>query len=113
MVPLRPPAHSTCATLRPPRSADWAIVSAWRTPASNAAVRVPPKVADDGPDLWNVLLVDPWTPGHVPVAIVYQPAPVFGGACVSMPLPEAFTPLRRKPRIVGMTPWSAYFWTRS
>ena len=28
IVALRPPAHSTWATLRPPRSADWAIDSA-------------------------------------------------------------------------------------
>jgi hypothetical protein len=37
------------------------------------------------PLMWNVLLVEPWTPGHVPVASVNQPAPVFGGACVSRP----------------------------
>ncbi len=29
IVALRPPAHSTWATFRPARSADWAIVSAW------------------------------------------------------------------------------------
>ena len=101
IAPLRPPAHSTWATLSPPRSADWAIVSAWSTPGSKAAVR---SVANTrlGPDLWNVLFVEPWTPGHAPVAIVYQPAPVFGGAWVSRPLPVAKVPLRRKPRIVGM-----------
>ncbi len=42
--------------------------------------------------MWNVLLVEPWTPGHAPVASVYQPAPVFGGAWVSSPLPEADVP---------------------
>src|SRR6188768_2892280 len=76
MVALRPPAHSTCATLRPPRSADWAIDSACRTPGSKAAVRLL-KVS---PFLWKVLFVEPWTPGHAPVASVYQPAPVLGGA---------------------------------
>ena len=71
IVALRPPAHSTCATLRPPRSADWAIDSAWSTPGSNAAVRF----ANGWPLRWNVLLVEPWTPGHAPVARLYQPAP--------------------------------------
>ena len=89
MVAFRPPAHSTCATLRPPRSADWAIDSAWRTPGSKAAVRAVPNAS---PFLWNVLLVDAWTPGHAPVASVYHPAPVFGGACVSRPLPDALVP---------------------
>ena len=28
--------------------------------------------------MWNVLLVEPWTPGQAPVARLYQPAPVFG-----------------------------------
>ena len=54
-------------------------------PGSNAEVRL----AKGCPDLWNVLLVEPWTPGHAPVASVYQPAPVFGGAWVSRPLPDA------------------------
>ena len=75
MVALRPPAHSTWATLRPPRSADWAIDSAWRTFGSNAEVRL----ANGWPLMWNVLFVEPWTPGHAPVASEYQPAPVFGG----------------------------------
>src|SRR5262245_29816995 len=38
MVAFRPPAHSTWATLSPPRSADWAIDSALRTPGVNAEV---------------------------------------------------------------------------
>ena len=42
------------------------------------------------PLMWNVLLVDPWTPGQAPVARLYQPAPVFGGAWVSRPLPVAY-----------------------
>ena len=98
MEPLRPPAHSTWATLSPPRSADWAMVSAWSTPASKAVVRFGPKTA---PFLWNVLLVEPWTPGHAPVASEYQPAPVFGGAWVRMPLPVALVPWRRNEFIVG------------
>ena len=40
MVPLRPPAHSIWTTFLPPRSADWAMVSADSTPESNAAVRL-------------------------------------------------------------------------
>ena len=78
------------------------MVSAWSTPASNAEVRL--ANGDVGPDLWKVLFVEPVTPGHAPVASVYQPAPVLGGAWVSMPWPEALTPLRRKLRMVGMTP---------
>ena len=83
---LRPPAHSTWATLRPPRSAAWAIDSACSTFGSKAAVRA---VAKASPFLWKVLLVEPETPGHAPVARVYHPAPVLGGAWVSIPLPEA------------------------
>ena len=107
---LRPPAHSIWATFRPPRSAACAIDSACSTPGSNAAVRLVP---NGSPFLWNVLLVEPVTPGHAPVAIVYQPAPVLGGAWVSMPSPRALTPFLRNFRIVGITPWSAYFSTRS
>ena len=81
IVALRPPAHSTCATLRPLRSADWAMDSAWSTPGSNAAVRF----ANGWPLRWKVLLVEPWTPGHAPVARLYQPAPVLGGAWVRRP----------------------------
>ena len=85
VVPPRPPAHSTWATLSPPRSADWAIDSAWRTPASKAAVRFVNTV----PLRWNVLFVEPVTAGHAPVARLYQPAPVFGGAWVRRPLSAA------------------------
>jgi hypothetical protein len=56
--------------------------------ASNAAVRV----VKAAPLRWNVLFVEPWTPGHAPVARLYQPAPVFGGAWVRSPLPVAFVP---------------------
>ena len=85
---FRPPAHSTWATLSPPRSADWAIVSTCRTFGSNAAVRV----FCGAPLMWNVLFVEPWIPGHAPVARVYQPAPVLGGAWVSRPSPAADVP---------------------
>src|SRR6188474_156716 len=85
IVAFRPPAHSTWATLRPPRSADWAIDSACSTPRLNALVDVAKVVLL----MWNVLLVDPWTPGQAPVASEYQPAPVFGGAWVRSPLPAA------------------------
>ena len=85
MVALAPPAHSTWATLRPPRSALWAIDSAFRTPGANAEVLLAKLL----PLTWNVLLVDPCTPGQAPVARLYQPAPVFGGAWVSRPFPEA------------------------
>ena len=74
--------------LQPPRSADWAIDSAWRTFGSNAEVRL----ANGWPLMWKVLLVEPWTPGQAPVASVYQPAPVLGGAWVSSPFAGAEAP---------------------
>src|SRR5262245_28791105 len=55
MVAFRPPAHSTWATLSPPRSADWAIDSAWRMPWLNADVELP----NGWPLTWKVLLVEP------------------------------------------------------
>ncbi len=91
MTPLRPPAHSIWRTFLPPRSADWAIVSACSTPAPNELV----EFANGWLLVWNVLLVEPCTPGQAPVAIVYHPAPVLGGAWVSMPPPLADAPLRR------------------
>ena len=97
MAPPRPPAHSICATFLPPRSAAWAIVSAWSTPGSKAAVRLP----KGWPLTWKVLFVEPATPGHAPVASVNQPAPVFGGAWVSRPPPEACTPRRSSRRKPG------------
>ena len=110
IVALRPPAHSTWATLRPPRSADCAIVSAWSTLGSKAAVRF----ANGWPLMWKVLFVEPCTPGHAPVARLYQPAPVFGGAWVSSPLPVAETPVLEELRHRGhRRPSSAYFATRS
>ncbi len=109
MDALRPPAHSTWATLRPPRSALWAIDSAWRTPLSNEPVLLP----NACPLMWKVLLVEPVTPGQAPVARLYQPAPVFGGASVRRPLPVAEVPFLRKLAIVGRRPCAAYFATRS
>ena len=47
IAPLRPPAHSIWATFLPPRSADWAIVSACSTPASNARGAVGERLAVD------------------------------------------------------------------
>ncbi len=98
-----PPANSTWATFRPARSAAWAIDSACGTPAANALVDVE-KVF---PLMWKVLFVDPWTPGHAPVAMLYQPAPVFGGASVRRPLPAAFVPSRRSARMFGRAPAAA------
>ena len=102
MFALRPPAHSTWATLRPPRTADWAIVSAWSTPGSNAAVRF----AKGWPLTWKVLLVEPCVPGHAPVASVYQPAPVFGVACVRRPFPAAWEPVRIRFPSAGSIPFA-------
>src|SRR5262249_46181682 len=83
MPALRPPTHSIWATFLPARSAAFAIVSAWRIPG----------VANDvlllkllSPVRWNVLFVEPCSDGYVPVAIGYQPTPVFGGNACSMPL---------------------------
>src|SRR5882672_2523351 len=71
----RPPTHSIWATFLPARSAAFAIVSAWRTPAPENDVRF----ENVSPVRWKVLFVEPCSAGYVPVAIVYQPTPVFGG----------------------------------
>ena len=109
IVAFAPPAHSTWATLRPPRSALWAMDSAFRMPGANAEVLL----ANVLPLMWNVLLVEPWTPGQAPVARLYQPAPVLGGASVSRPSPVADAPCLRNEAIVGIRPWAAYFSTWS
>src|SRR3954447_19219240 len=90
MTPLRPPAHSICATFLPPRSAAWASVSACRMLPldGNAAC----ELAKVEPLMWNVLFVDPCTPGQAPVVRLNHPAPVFGGACVSRPWSDAYAP---------------------
>jgi hypothetical protein len=63
--------------------------------------------------MWKVLFVEPCTPGHAPVARLYQPAPVLGGASVRRPEPDAEVPFLRNEAIVGITPSAAYFATRS
>jgi hypothetical protein len=94
----------------PPRSAACASVSACSTlTAPNAAVAF----ENAEPLMWNVLFVEPWTPGHAPVVSVNQPAPVFGGAWVSRPLREAKAPWRNMSRKPGSRPWSAYLATWS
>jgi hypothetical protein len=66
----------------PARSAAFAIVSAWRTPAPENEV----ELLKRSPVRWNVLFVEPCSLGQVPVAMAYQPTPVFGGKAGSMPL---------------------------
>ena len=60
------------------------------------------RFANGWPLMWNVLFVEPCTPGHAPVARLYQPAPVFGGASVSRPSSPAFAPDLRSFAIVGI-----------
>ena len=78
-----PPTQSICATFLPARSAGLAIVSAWSTPAPENEVRFAERVtaAEEGVVRRAVLGL-----GYVPVAIVYQPTPVFGGNDWTMPL---------------------------
>ncbi len=113
IVAERPPAHSICATFLPPRSADCASVSACSTGAAPSAAREalkPVLLGESGSYgellMWNVLFVEPCTPGHAPVASVNQPAPVFGGACVSSPWSDAYAPRRSSFRKPGVTPSS-------
>src|SRR6476659_1236126 len=70
-----PPTQSICATFLPARSAAFAIVSAWSTPDPENEVRF----ENVSPLRKKVLFVEPCSDGYVPVAIVYQPTPVFGG----------------------------------
>src|SRR5215213_1279170 len=100
MAALAPPAYSTWATFCPARSPAWAIDSACSTPGSKAAVRL----AKGWPLRWNVLLVEPCTPDHAPVARLYQPAPVLGGAWVNRPPPLAATPERSSRANPGTAP---------
>ena len=79
---VREPTHSTEATFLPARSAACWIVSAWRIEAPRL-VRLKKLPS---PVRWNVLFVDPCSPGQVPVASVYQPTPVFGGKACLRPL---------------------------
>ena len=86
MFALRPPVHSICATFLPASSAEDATDWASRTFVGSVPglAPLPWKLKDvelvNGCRLSkNVLLVLPWTPGHAPVARVYQPCPVLGG----------------------------------
>src|SRR5262245_30005199 len=85
---LRPPTQSIWATFLPARSAALAIVSACRTPAPENDV----ELLKTSPLRWKVLFVEPCSLGQVPVAIAYQPTPVFGGNAGSIPL-SPLTPL--------------------
>ena len=82
MFAARPPTQSIWATFLPARSAAFAIVSAWSTLAPAKLVRL----LNVSPVRKKVLLVEPCSAGYVPVAIVYQPTPVFGGNPWVMPL---------------------------
>src|SRR5712691_838053 len=108
MPAFRPPTQSTCATFLPARSAAAAIVSAWRIPGAENDVRF----ENTSPERKNVLFVEPCSPDHVPVAIVYQPAPVLGGKVWSIPLAPS-TPAWRSALYVGMKPASEYLSIRS
>src|SRR6185503_19832263 len=81
-IAAAPPTQSIWATFLPARSAAFAIVSAWSTPAPEKEVRF----AKPSPVRKKVLLVEPCSLGYVPVAIVYQPTPVLGGNACTMPL---------------------------
>jgi hypothetical protein len=105
---VRAPTHSTEATFLPARSAAWASVSACRMLAPSE-VRLLKLLS---PVRWNVLFVEPCSPGHVPVASVYQPTPVLGGKPWSKPF-WPFTPFAMSPAIVGIWPCAAYLSTRS
>src|SRR6266508_1623167 len=106
---FRPPTQSIWATFFPARSAALAIVSAWRIPAAENEVELLKLLS---PVRWNVLFVEPCSPGYVPVAIVYQPTPVFGGKAWVIPFCPS-TPAARSAAYVGIAPASAYFAIRS
>src|SRR3954471_21740486 len=102
MLAGMPPTQSIWATLLPARSAALAIVSACKTPAPENDVRFE-KVS---PDRKKVLFVEPCSEGYVPVAIVYQPTPVFGGKACTIPLAPTAPSLIRF-LYVGIEPWLA------
>src|SRR3989337_1070902 len=60
----------------------------------------------------NVLFVEPCSLGHVPVASVVHPTPVFGGNPWRRPF-WPLTPEDMRPAIVGIAPAAAYLSTRS
>src|SRR5919204_2741355 len=61
----------------------------------------------DSPVRWNVLFVDPCSPGYVPVASVNHPTPVFGGYAWTSPL-SPLRPVAMRSAYVGITPSAAY-----
>ena len=83
--------------------------SAWTIPVAAKLVEL---LKLPSPVRWNVLFVEPCSPGQVPVASVDQPTPVFGGKpCNSPFLPT--TPSWISAFMVGIAPCSAYLSTRS
>ena len=108
-VRLRVPTHSMETTVLPLRSADCPMWSAWRMPVVAKLVEL---LKLPSPMRWNVLFVEPCSPGHVPVESVYQPTPVLGGKPWSRPF-WPFSPVFISWRIVGMAPCFAYLSTRS
>src|SRR6266516_7531418 len=103
MLAGMPPTQSIWATFFPARSAALAIVSAWSTPAPENELRF----EKTSPERKNVLLVEPCSDGYVPVAIVYQPTPVFGGNACTIPLSPR-TPAAMSCLSVGIAPAAAY-----
>src|SRR5262245_33474138 len=82
MPAAAPPTQSIDATFLPARSAAFAIVSACIVPGAEKEVRF----ENASPPRKYVLFVEPCSDGYVPVAIVYQPTPVFGGKAGVIPL---------------------------
>ncbi len=79
MLALRPPVHSSCATVLPASSAEDATDCASSTLVGSVPGLAPLPWNENDVELvngWrvskNVLLVLPCTPGHAPVAIVYH-----------------------------------------
>jgi DNA-binding helix-hairpin-helix protein with protein kinase domain len=93
MLAFSPPVHSIWATCLPAASAELATLCASSTAVGSLPGLVPlPWNANDA-ELVNgcrtskkVLFVLPCVPGQAPVAMVYQPCPVFGGKPCSSPL---------------------------
>src|SRR5262245_23806856 len=108
-VRFRDPTHSTETTVLPARSAAWPMWSAWRMPFVAKLVEL---LKFPSPVRWNVLFVEPCSPGQVPVESVYQPTPVFGGNPGLRPFLPV-TPDFMRELIVGMAPCLAYLSTRS
>src|SRR5262249_6634564 len=108
------PTQSIEATFLPARSAAAPMVSAWSTidlPAESSAEN-DVEFANESPVRWKVLFVDPCSDGYVPVAIVYQPTPVFGGNACTIPL-SPVAPCFISSLYVGMEPALAYFSIKS